>query len=459
VRTWLVIVSLACLGALGCTTGRRSPKSGTIGVALTGKPATHEEAPIVSRRRVEAGQPVREQAPRPKKKKPSLFRRLFPKKPEEEKQETAQASPKESVAEDKKEKNPLLAKLFPGPKPLTIYPDSIEQVHERERRRRERKRKETILGKIFRRRKKRPPLQSDPSSRASGASESSGTDAASARTVALSLAVSAPVPEQQEGANSSPLRLVVPVPVSSERQTVRDLSIEAAGTPVSRYSPKAKTRMIDVASGEGAREVAVRLTCVIRRKAQDAAAPAGEGAEKMYVGSVAPVFRQKAREIAPEGNRTQRAQKLFDFVCDRIRLAADDGDVRGDAARALTEGVGDLADAAALFVTLCRGAGVPARLVTGVRLPPGKRRSSLRIEKLVVWTEFLDDESRWISVDVAAARSRATSKDVAFGKLAAAHVALAVESGIREEPPCPVLFDGDKRLKDPGVEILIRDIR
>lgn len=459
VRHWLIIVSLACLGAAGCTTGGKSAKSERVGIALTGKPATHEQAPIVARKRVKAGQPIRETAPKPKKKKPSLFRRLFPKKSSQEKQEAADAPEKEPAADEKKEKDPFWAKVFPEPKPLTLYPDSIEEVHERERRRRERKKRETILGRIFGRKKKMPAPPSGGASHGSGRPDASGTDGTSDRTVALSLAVSAAVPAPKEGEDSPALRLVVPVPLSGERQVVRKLSIEAAGTPVSRYSARAKTRMIDVAPGEGAREVTVRLTCVVRRSGEGGGASADEDAETMYAGSVDEVSRQKAREIAPEGDRTRRARRIFDFVCDRIRLAEDGPDVRGDASKALTQGVGDVSDIATLFVTLCRGAGVPARLVTGVRLPAGRRSSSQRIEKLVIWAEFLDDESKWISVDVAASRDGATSKDVAFGKLTAGHVALAVESGIRDEPAYPVLLAGDGRPKEIDVEILMRDIR
>lgn len=445
---------LAWLGAGGCATGGKSAKAAGVGAALTGKPATHEEAPIVSRRRVEAGQPIREEAPKPRK-KPSLFRRLFPKKTGDQKQEPA-AAPEKEPAAAKKTKEPFWAALFPQQEPLTLYPDSLEEVRERERRRRAQKDKMTLLGRIFGRKKK---LSVAPGDRVSRASGTSGTDPSSARTVALSLAVSAAVPASQEGEDSPAVRLVVPVPLSSERQSVAELSIETAGTPVSRYSAKANTRMIDVVPAQGAREVTVRLTCVVRRSDQGVSTPAGEDAETMYIGSVDALFRRKAREIAPAGNRTQRARKIFDFVCDRIRVAEDSGDVRGDASKTLAEGAGDVSDVTALFVTLCRGAGVPARLVTGVTLPAARRTSSQRIEKLVTWAEFLDDESRWISVDVAAGRGGAASKDAAFGKLTAGHVALAVETGIREEPAYPVLLAGEGRSEDPEVEILMRDIR
>ncbi len=96
----------------------------------------------------------------------------------------------------------------------------------------------------------------------------------------------------------------------------------------------------------------------------------------------------------PAGPPEQVARAVFDWVRGHVRGAGYDGTDRG-ALYALTQGRGDCTEYAALFVALCRRAGIPARALGGYVLD---RNAVLDPAAYHNWAEFLM-EGRWQLAD------------------------------------------------------------
>ena len=96
----------------------------------------------------------------------------------------------------------------------------------------------------------------------------------------------------------------------------------------------------------------------------------------------------------PEGAPEQTARAIFDWVREHIRDAGYDGTDRG-ALYALTQGKGDCTEYAALFVALCRRAGIPARAMGGY---VAKQNAVLDPAAYHNWAEFRLD-GRWRVAD------------------------------------------------------------
>ncbi|HUR63524.1 MAG TPA: transglutaminase-like domain-containing protein [Candidatus Thermoplasmatota archaeon] len=111
-----------------------------------------------------------------------------------------------------------------------------------------------------------------------------------------------------------------------------------------------------------------------------------------------PAVQAIVRLAAPDGNTLQAARALYDWMAghlryDTSRRAADD---LLTPSQTLEAGGGVCRDLAALYVSLLRGAGVPARLVMGHLAGP--------VDGFHAWVEFYGGEGHgpgpWVPVDV-----------------------------------------------------------
>ena len=88
----------------------------------------------------------------------------------------------------------------------------------------------------------------------------------------------------------------------------------------------------------------------------------------------------------------------------------------GGAAYCLRKGHGECGDYSALFVALCRAAGIPARPVTGFW--------ANKTNSWHVWAEFMLPTGEWIPVDCSLGDQNEKNRDYYFGSLDNRRVAL-----------------------------------
>ncbi|MEM7812665.1 MAG: transglutaminase-like domain-containing protein [Planctomycetota bacterium] len=116
------------------------------------------------------------------------------------------------------------------------------------------------------------------------------------------------------------------------------------------------------------------------------------------------------------GRRRPQALVAYDiFRAVLARTSYTNTEFRG-AAACLRDGAGSCCDYSALFVAVCRAAGIPARMAVGY-LADGRDRQH-------AWAEFLLPGGAWVPVDTSAADGT-RDPDECFGRLPADRVAVS----------------------------------
>jgi transglutaminase-like putative cysteine protease len=136
--------------------------------------------------------------------------------------------------------------------------------------------------------------------------------------------------------------------------------------------------------------------------------------------------RALAREIVgPEMNILQQARRIYEYVSGAMTYNAAEQSWKGSTEHALTCSVGNCNDIHALFISLCRSAGIPARLVLGQAFeppPPGEEACDLC--GYHCWAEVFAAGLGWLAADASCACKY--GKDHLFGDLEMNHVAWSI---------------------------------
>jgi len=144
-----------------------------------------------------------------------------------------------------------------------------------------------------------------------------------------------------------------------------------------------------------------------------------------------PAVVARASELVGEEQRVWRIARLcHDHVVQRLRHQPVNGGMRG-ARHACVEGWGEAGEYAALFVALCRAAGVPARPLVG--------RSGLTgpSEAWHCWAEFMLPGGAWVPVDTNASQAAQGGQPDWFGRMEAPRCVLAVNYNLLLPPRPP----------------------
>ena len=155
----------------------------------------------------------------------------------------------------------------------------------------------------------------------------------------------------------------------------------------------------------------------------------------------------KTRELALEvvGAKTnvlEQAKLVYDYVTGAMTYNAAQQSWKGSTEHALVCSVGNCNDIHALFISLCRSLGIPARLILGQAFeapPPGQEACELC--GYHCWAEFFAPGLGWVPADASCACKY--GKHRLFGDLEMNHVAWSVGRDIELSPPqqCqPLLF-------------------
>ncbi len=133
----------------------------------------------------------------------------------------------------------------------------------------------------------------------------------------------------------------------------------------------------------------------------------------------------------------EKARAAYAWVLDNMTLLKDlrelQGAGYGNLSFSLKERKGDSLDLAAVFVGLSRAAGVPARSITGLKIPP--RVPSGSITSYHGWAEFYLEGIGWIPVDPADAKASPARRSYYFGALDENRLAISVGRDIVLDPP------------------------
>jgi len=144
-----------------------------------------------------------------------------------------------------------------------------------------------------------------------------------------------------------------------------------------------------------------------------------------------PAIVARVHELVGEEQRVWRIARLcHDHVVQRLKYQSTQGRMRG-ARHACVEGWGEAGEYAALFVALCRAAGVPARPLVG--------RSGLTgpSEAWHCWAEFMLPGGAWVPVDTNASQGAPAGQPDWFGRMEAARCVLAVNYNLLLPPRPP----------------------
>jgi transglutaminase-like putative cysteine protease len=148
-------------------------------------------------------------------------------------------------------------------------------------------------------------------------------------------------------------------------------------------------------------------------------------------------IRAKALAIAPgETDGLNAARAIYEEVVRSLAFStAKDGPGRGDVLWACDAGHGNATDFAALFVTLARARGIPARFLMGVPLPEARADQEVEIPASTAWAEFFVQDLGWIPVDPANAKTRPENRQYCFGNLDERRILFTAGRDVQLAPP------------------------
>jgi len=145
--------------------------------------------------------------------------------------------------------------------------------------------------------------------------------------------------------------------------------------------------------------------------------------------------RALARDIVRgETNPLLQARQLYNHVTSTMAYDAAQQSWKGSTEHALVCSVGNCNDIHALFISLARSLGIPARLVLGQAFePPPPGQEACELCGYHCWAEFFAPGLGWIPVDASCACKY--GKHELFGALESNHVAWSTGRDILLAPP------------------------
>ena len=263
--------------------------------------------------------------------------------------------------------------------------------------------------------------------------------APAARTFSFTYAVEVgPVP-----AGAGPVDVFVPIAPSDPHQDVLSYQVEAsipgAERTEARYGNRFWHGHLDQADG---RAIQVRVTYQVRRRVFDrgdltaaargeyTAAERREHARFLVANRRVPVdgdlVESIVREVAPGETSLERiARATYDYVVDHMEYKkVGTGWGHGDTYWACSAKYGNCTDFHALFTSLARARGIPARFEIGFPIP--QDRPSGALGGYHCWVQFLLPGVGWVPIDASEAKKHPQRRDLFFGTHPADRLLLTV---------------------------------
>jgi transglutaminase-like putative cysteine protease len=223
------------------------------------------------------------------------------------------------------------------------------------------------------------------------------------------------------------VRAWLPYPQSDAHQTILAAAVEAPGpTEIHRDARYGNAMLhLDLESPPaGELEVVMRFE-VLRREWLSGALPRASATPTPAVARrwlesdrLVPLdgrVRRLAAEVtAGAGTPLAKARAIYDWVVATMRYdKSGSGWGNGDIYWACDTKRGNCTDFHALFIGLCRAAGIPAKFAIGFPLPP--ERGSGELAGYHCWAEFYLPGHGWVPVDTSEASKRPEKREYFFG--------------------------------------------
>lgn len=233
------------------------------------------------------------------------------------------------------------------------------------------------------------------------------------------------------------LDLWLPLPSSDAQQTIDRLTIESSLPHELETEPLHGNRVAHFWSDQaGPATATVSFYCTRRQEralpiseadcVSQGPAPDGRYLHPDRLGVIDKKVRALAAEItAGQPDTLSKARAIYAYVL--AHMAYDKtvpGWGNGDTRRACDVGKGNCTDFHALFISLARASGIPARFGIGFQLPAGQ--SSGQIAGYHCWAEFWLPGTGWVPVDASEAWKDPSRRAFYFGSLDENRIRLSV---------------------------------
>ncbi len=240
----------------------------------------------------------------------------------------------------------------------------------------------------------------------------------------------------------------LPYPSSDPWQQIGEVRVDAPFETEVRRDPTYGNRLLYLtAERPGPGPIRLAMTFDVRRKERinrpegpsRGGVPNSEDIERWLRPDRRVPLDERIRELAREVNRGRttdldKARAIYDYVLSTMRYdKSGEGWGQGDLLWACDAKRGNCTDFHALFIGLCRAAGIPAKFAIGFPLPADRGRGD--VGGYHCWAEFHVKERGWIPVDASEAWKDPARRDYFFGALDENRVQLTVGRDLVLDPP------------------------
>lgn len=251
-------------------------------------------------------------------------------------------------------------------------------------------------------------------------------------------------------AGAGPIHVFIPVPRETSRQEVESLEITStiAGAIETEETYGNRFWHGRLEQGTGA-PITVTLKTVIRRRSLDGTAEDGKTPAPLATSERAlflgpnrrvvvshEVLEPILREIHSNGNggdRADTARDIYDWVVDNVTYKkVGNGWGNGDTFWACSERYGNCTDFHALFISLARTEGIPARFEMGFPVPAD--RAAGEIAGYHCWVDFYLEEAGWTPIDASEASKHPDERDLFYGSQPADRIHFSTGRDLRLGP-------------------------
>jgi transglutaminase-like putative cysteine protease len=247
-------------------------------------------------------------------------------------------------------------------------------------------------------------------------------------------------------ADARRIRAWVPVPASNDFQKITNISVEPAGGELKRDPVYGNLLMYfewasTAAKPLGGKNVTISIQYDLVRseeKAHQEPAPTEAASKRFLEGDARAPINDRVKEFAAHataGKTTtmERARGIYDFVLDYMTYSKEGvGWGNGDVKWACDSKRGNCSDFHALFISMARSVGIPARFHYGYSLKPDGTTAAH------CWAQFLDASNGWVPVDISEADKvvdkEPAKRDYFFGTLTTNRVLLSTGRDLVLEP-------------------------
>lgn len=236
--------------------------------------------------------------------------------------------------------------------------------------------------------------------------------------------------------------LWMPIPASDDQQTIMDVQVDTSLPHEIQTDPDYSNQILHAWSDRPEpATVTLRFDCTRceeqalpgdrQKNVSKHPVPSDRFLQPDRLGVIDDEIRALAAHItADKADVPSKARAIYDYVIDHMAYdKVTPGWGNGDTLRACRVGEGNCTDFSALFISLARASGIPARFKMGCQVPAEQRDG--KIAGYHCWVEFWAPEIGWVPVDASEAWKNPNRRDFYFGGLDNARVQFSYGRDVR----------------------------